>query len=182
MTYDRPNCLTRWTAPRIAVVVLLLPFIEVSATNVTAQAADGSAPRSNIAVTATAAPNASNSEGKPSIVTFTVTVLNDGPGDAQGVLLEAISSSGVLARLGRHNFRASNGVRCHDKILVCEIGDLAAQHSVEIQLVTEVTAAPPAAIGIEFRIASETIDPIPFDNHYYSSAFLPGDPKEGERK
>lgn len=182
MTYNRPNRLTRWTTPRIAAVVLLLPLIEVSATNMDGRTADGSAPRSNIAVTAISATTSSKSEGKPSLITFTVTIENDGPGDAQGVLLETFPSSGVLARLGKRNFRASNGVRCHDKILVCEIGDLAAQHSVEIQLVTEVTAAPPATVGLEFRIASESIDTIPFDNQYYSSAFLPGDQNKGEGK
>lgn len=87
-----------------------------------------------------------------------------------------------MARLGKRNFRARNGVRCHDNILVCEIGDLVAHHSITIQLVIEVTAAPPTTVGLEFRIASETIDTIPFDNHYYSSAFLPGDQNEGEGK
>lgn len=138
-----------------------------------AQIASGEGTRqsTNLAVTAVAS---KKSNEKSSIVTFTVTVTNDGPADAVGVLLETIADQDVLIQLSERHARAGKGIRCHSKIMVCEIGDLAAKDSVKIQFVTEVATRLPTTIGLEFRVASETIDAMPFDNRYYSSTFLSG--------
>lgn len=126
--------------------------------------------RTNIAVEATI----TTETGKDaSVVTFTVRVANEGPGFAKGVLLETIADSSVLAKLGERHLRSRKGTRCHNEILACEIGDLAADDVVTIQIIAKVTASEATTIGLEFRIASQSIDSIPFDNRYYSSVFVP---------
>lgn len=106
------------------------------------------------------------------VVTFTVRVINKGPGLARGVLLETIADPKVLAKIGARRIQSTNGARCHDEILACEVGDLAADDVVTIRIVARVATSETTTVGLEFRIASQAIDSVPFDNRYYSSVFL----------
>jgi len=108
-----------------------------------------------------------------SVITFTVRVINKGPGFAKGVLLETIVDSNVLAKLGGRRMQSTSSARCHDEILACEIGDLAADDVVTVQIVSRVATTEATTVGLEFRIASQAIDSVPFDNRYYSSVFVP---------
>lgn len=147
----------------------MLAVLAISA-NADKSVAQATAQRTNIAVDATIA----TETGKDvSVVTFIVRVTNQGPGIAKDVLLETIADTGVLAKLRELQLRPTNNVRCHSKILACEIGDLAAADVVTVQIIAKVTAFEATTIGLEFRVASQAIDSLPFDNRYYSSVFLP---------
>ena len=164
------NASNRRTSPAqiAAAAVLLLLTVLADATG---SAAKRTTQRTNLAVDATVT-GKSLKDGF--VVTFTVRITNEGPENAEGVLLETIADAGILTILSERRIQATNDARCHVAILACEIGDLAADDVVTIRIVTKVTTSETVTVGLEFRIASQTIDSVPFDNRYYSSAFVPG--------
>ncbi len=146
-------------------LAMLLPLSEAQTPPKT-----DAAPRTNIAVSATAASQGSRDK---TAVVFDVTVRNDGPDIAELVILEAIVDDRILARLKNPRMQSRQKVRCYPNSFVCELGNIQPSEKVRISVSAELIGSIKGmSIGMEFRAASPTVDVMPFDNRYYSATFV----------
>lgn len=106
-------------------------------------------------------------------VIFEVTVTNHGPEPASDVLLHVARDPATEGHIEDQRLQPPPGATCDSDALMCHLGELRAAESATVRSLARVPAlAAPTGITMEFRASSKTLDGVPCDNNFFSSAYL----------
>jgi uncharacterized repeat protein (TIGR01451 family) len=106
------------------------------------------------------------------LLEYTVTIHNDGPSDADNVILEDILDPGVT-----YESVSPSGTACSlvDQTLTCDLGILPADQTIVLTITTRTKKETVGTITNSIQVSSDALDPFTSDNASVVTTYLPPD-------